>query len=186
VVCGQSCGRVKRRAGDGVNAFISASTDRRFCTSWAERPRKRPSIAAAARPPGSPPRRPTRTPSSAPDGSLSESPTASCCDHRENPRSLDRHISPGRPYGSRLSRRRRSPCSARRVCRWGFRFRDHGAAPAMAVRSLRPPTTMSSRLAIGHYWQSTLQKEGEPDVKPKGGLHHDHHRSLRPDGLKPC
>ena len=47
VVCGQSCGRVKRRASDGVNAFISASTDRRFCTSWAERPRKRPSLVAA-------------------------------------------------------------------------------------------------------------------------------------------
>jgi hypothetical protein len=50
-------------------------------------PRARRS-AAPARPPGSPPRRPTRTPSSAPDGSLSDGPTASCCDHRENPRIL--------------------------------------------------------------------------------------------------
>jgi hypothetical protein len=34
--------------------------------------------------------------------------------------------------------------------RKGFRFRDLPATPATAVRSLGPPTTMSSRLAIGH------------------------------------
>jgi hypothetical protein len=35
-----------------------------------------------------------------------------------------------------------------------------GAASAMAVRSLGPPTTMSFRLAIGpSLWQSRLQKE---------------------------
>ena len=33
--------------------------------------------------------------------------------------------------------------SRRRSARLGFRFRDLGAAPAMAVRSLGPPTTMS-------------------------------------------
>jgi hypothetical protein len=31
-------------------------------------------------------------------------------------------------------------CHLRGVCRWGFRFRDLSAAPAMAVRSLGPPT----------------------------------------------
>ena len=44
--------------------------------------------------------------------------------------------------------------------------------PAMALRSLGAPTTMSSRLAIGHERRSTPQKEGEPDVEPKGGPHH--------------
>lgn len=34
--------------------------------------------------------------------------------------------------------------------RRGLRFRDVGAAPAMAVRSLGAPATMSSSLAIGH------------------------------------
>src|SRR5215207_2952393 len=52
----------------------------------------------------------------------------------------------------------------------------------MAVRSLGPPTTMSFRLAIGHWlWQSSLQKEGEPDVKLNGELHRDHRPSLRCD-----
>jgi hypothetical protein len=38
----------------------------------------------------------------------------------------------------------------RQRARRRFRFRDVGAAPAMAVRSLGPPTAMSFRLAIGH------------------------------------
>src|ERR687893_298421 len=55
----------------------------------------------------------------------------------------------------------------------------------MAVRSLGPPTTMSFRLAIGHeLWQSSLQKEGEPDVKLNGELHRDHRPSLRYDELE--
>jgi len=41
---------------------------------------------------------------------------------------------------------------------------------------------MSFRIAIGlSQWRSKLQKEGEPDVKPQGGFHHDHRRSLRCD-----
>src|SRR6266496_4469769 len=50
----------------------------------------RASIAAAARPPGSPPRRPTRTPPPASDGLSAHPSTASCCDHRKNPRILYR------------------------------------------------------------------------------------------------
>jgi hypothetical protein len=41
---------------------------------------------------------------------------------------------------------------------------------------------MSFRLAIGRQlWQSSLQKEGEPDVKPNGELHRDRRPSLRCD-----
>ena len=92
----------------------------------------RASIAATPRPTGSPPRRPTRTPSSASDGSLSESPKASCCDHRENPSSLirdtrargqrltlrdrPRHRRPTRSRVRRLGRRTRVPLG-RRVTR---------------------------------------------------------------------
>src|SRR5882757_666220 len=55
----------------------------------------------------------------------------------------------------------------------------------MAIRSLGPPTTMSFRLAIGHWLrQSSLQKEGEPDVKLNGELHHDHRPSLGCDELE--
>src|SRR5215203_5452643 len=55
----------------------------------------------------------------------------------------------------------------------------------MAVRSLGPPTTMSFRLAIGHWLRpSSLQKEGETDVKLTGDLHRDHPPSLRCDELE--
>ena len=44
---------------------------------------------------------------------------------------------------------------------------------------------MSFRLAIGHQlWQSSLQEEGEPDVKLNGQLHRDHRPSLRGDELE--
>jgi dihydrofolate reductase len=44
---------------------------------------------------------------------------------------------------------------------------------------------MSFRLAIGHQlWQSSLQKEGESDVKLNGELHRDHRPSLRCDELE--
>ena len=55
-----------------------------------------------------------------------------------------------RPYATRMRRSAaKSLLSGTRVP-FRFRFRELGAAPAMAVRSLRPPATMSSRLAIGH------------------------------------
>ncbi len=44
---------------------------------------------------------------------------------------------------------------------------------------------MSFRLAIGHQlWQSSLQKEGEPDVKLHGELHRDHCPSPQCDELE--
>ena len=44
---------------------------------------------------------------------------------------------------------------------------------------------MSFRLAIGHWlWQSSLKKEGEPDVGLNGELHRDHRPSLRRDELE--
>jgi hypothetical protein len=46
---------------------------------------------------------------------------------------------------------------------------------------------MSFRLAIGHQlWQSSLQKDGEPDVKLNGELHRDHVRRAGAMSLKPC
>jgi hypothetical protein len=58
--------------------------------------------------------------------------------------------SPNQSYGTPLRGLAAMTCSARGVGRWGFRFRELSAAPAMVVRSLGPPTTMSCRLAIGH------------------------------------
>jgi len=44
---------------------------------------------------------------------------------------------------------------------------------------------MSFRIAIGHLLgQSSLQKDGEPDVKLNGELHRDHRLSLRCDELE--
>jgi dihydrofolate reductase len=44
---------------------------------------------------------------------------------------------------------------------------------------------MGLRLAIGHWvWQSSLRKQGEPDVKLNGERHHGHRSSLRCDELE--
>ena len=78
-------------------------------------------------------------------------------------------------------------CSGRGVADGGFRFRDLSAAPAMAVRSLGPPTTMSFRLAIGlELWQGNLQKEGEPMSSAQVSLITTIVRRSGAMSLKPC
>jgi hypothetical protein len=53
------------------------------------------------------------------------------------------------------------------------------AALAIAVRLPEPLTTTRLRLAMVHWLcQSTVDRDGEPDVKLNGELHHDHHPSL--------